>query len=165
MTSSPPPLCVAVAYSGGRDSTALLHCTLRMARPLGVQVLALHVHHGLQSAADDFERHCASTCDALSVPLHIGRVDARHDSGDSPEDAARHQLQGWAEFERDGFLRHFMHQRRAVGQQQLGAFARRRQGDAAADALGGARHDHYLVLEPVRMDHAAPPLLAENFSK
>ena len=35
---------VAVAVSGGRDSTALLHCTVRMARPLGCQVLALHVH-------------------------------------------------------------------------------------------------------------------------
>ncbi|MDO9073579.1 MAG: tRNA lysidine(34) synthetase TilS [Rubrivivax sp.] len=38
---------VAVAASGGRDSTALLHCTLRTARPLGIEVVALHVHHGL----------------------------------------------------------------------------------------------------------------------
>lgn len=79
-------LPLGVAYSGGADSTALLHAAA--ARWPG-QVHAMHVHHGLQSAADDFERHCATTCDALSVPLHIGRVDARHDSGDSPEDAAR----------------------------------------------------------------------------
>lgn len=43
---------VAVAASGGRDSAALLHCTMRQARPLGVQVWALHVHHGLQPQAD-----------------------------------------------------------------------------------------------------------------
>lgn len=79
-------LPLGVAYSGGADSSALLHAAA--ARWPG-QVHALHVHHGLQSAADDFERHCATTCDALAVPLHIGRVDARHDSGDSPEDAAR----------------------------------------------------------------------------
>lgn len=79
-------LPLGVAYSGGADSTALLHAAA--VRWPG-QVHALHVHHGLQSAADDFERHCATTCDALGVPLHIGRVDARHDSGDSPEDAAR----------------------------------------------------------------------------
>jgi tRNA(Ile)-lysidine synthase len=43
---------VAVATSGGRDSTALLHCTVRQAQPLGLRVLALHVHHGLQPQAD-----------------------------------------------------------------------------------------------------------------
>ena len=43
---------VAVAVSGGRDSTALLHATLRAAEPLGVQVWALHVHHGLMAEAD-----------------------------------------------------------------------------------------------------------------
>ncbi len=45
---------VAVAASGGRDSTALLHCTLRAARSLGVEVLALHVHHGLMAQADEW---------------------------------------------------------------------------------------------------------------
>lgn len=79
-------LPLGVAYSGGADSTALLHAAA--ARWPG-QVHALHVHHGLQSAADDFARHCAATCAALGVPLHTGRVDARHGSGDSPEDAAR----------------------------------------------------------------------------
>ena len=79
-------LPLGIAYSGGADSTALLHAAA--ARWPG-QVHALHVHHGLQSAADAFERHCAATCASLGVPLHIGRVDARHDSGDSPEDAAR----------------------------------------------------------------------------
>jgi tRNA(Ile)-lysidine synthase len=43
---------VAVAASGGRDSTALLHCTVQAARALGLQVVALHVHHGLHAAAD-----------------------------------------------------------------------------------------------------------------
>jgi len=52
---TPPALRVAVAASGGRDSTALLHCTLRQARPLGVQVWALHVHHGLQPQADAWQ--------------------------------------------------------------------------------------------------------------
>jgi tRNA(Ile)-lysidine synthase len=47
------------------------------------------VHHGLQAAADDFARHCQMTCDALGVPLHLVKVDARHGPGESPEDAAR----------------------------------------------------------------------------
>ncbi|RZL86474.1 MAG: tRNA lysidine(34) synthetase TilS [Variovorax sp.] len=80
------PLPLAVAYSGGADSTALLHAA---ASRWPGQVQALHVHHGLQHAADDFEAHCTATCEALGVPLHVGRVDARHAPGESPEDAAR----------------------------------------------------------------------------
>lgn len=48
---------VAVAVSGGRDSTALLHCTVHQARPLGLQVLAFHVHHGLMPQADGWLQH------------------------------------------------------------------------------------------------------------
>ena len=54
--------CVAVAYSGGRDSTALLHATLAAAEAVGLQVLALHVHHGLQPAADAWLAHCRARC-------------------------------------------------------------------------------------------------------
>jgi tRNA(Ile)-lysidine synthase len=79
-------LPLGIAYSGGADSTALLHAA---AQRWPGQIEALHVHHGLQHAADDFEDHCAATCDALGVPLHVGRVDARHAPGESPEDAAR----------------------------------------------------------------------------
>jgi tRNA(Ile)-lysidine synthase len=81
-----PPLPLGIAYSGGADSTALLHAAA--ARWPG-QVHALHVHHGLQHAADVFEAHCADTCRTLGVPLDVGRVNARHASGESPEDAAR----------------------------------------------------------------------------
>ncbi|MBT2325610.1 tRNA lysidine(34) synthetase TilS [Variovorax paradoxus] len=80
------PLPLGIAYSGGADSTALLHAA---AGRWPGQVQALHVHHGLQHAADEFEIHCAATCRALGVPLHVGRVDARHAPGESPEDAAR----------------------------------------------------------------------------
>ena len=81
-----PALPTAVAYSGGADSTALL---LLAARAWPGQVHAIHIHHGLQSAADDFVRHCESACRELGVPLQVVKVDARHEPGESPEDAAR----------------------------------------------------------------------------
>jgi tRNA(Ile)-lysidine synthase len=49
----------------------------------------VHVHHGLQSAADDFERFCRQLCEGLQVPLSVQRVDAHPMPGQSPEDAAR----------------------------------------------------------------------------
>lgn len=91
MAAFEPALPLAVAYSGGADSTALL---LACARRWPGQVTAVHVHHGLQAAGDEFERHCQAFCAALVVPLVVQRVDARHAPGQSPEAAARHARYG-----------------------------------------------------------------------
>jgi tRNA(Ile)-lysidine synthase len=77
---------LAVAYSGGADSTALLHAAC--AQWPG-QVRAIHVNHGLQAAAAQFETNCAAVCAQLNVPLHVVKVSAGHAAGESPEDAAR----------------------------------------------------------------------------
>lgn len=81
-----PPLPLGVAYSGGADSSALLRAA---ALCWPGQVQAIHVHHGLQAAADAFTEHCRRTCDELGVALRVRHVDARHRAGESPEDAAR----------------------------------------------------------------------------
>jgi tRNA(Ile)-lysidine synthase len=77
---------LAVAYSGGADSTALL---LACAQAFPGQVHAIHIHHGLQAAADGFAAHCEAFCAALGVPLVVKKVQAKNASGQSPEDAAR----------------------------------------------------------------------------
>ena len=81
-----PGLPFAVALSGGADSTALL---VACARRWPGQVRAVHIHHGLQAAADGFEAHCRALCLALGVPLAVRRGQAGHAPGQSPEDAAR----------------------------------------------------------------------------
>lgn len=53
---------IAVAVSGGRDSTALLHVTARMAAGSEVRVVALHVHHGLMPQADQWLRQVRDQC-------------------------------------------------------------------------------------------------------
>lgn len=81
-----PGLPFVVALSGGADSTALL---LACAKRWPGQVRAVHVHHGLQKAADAFEGHCRALCQQLNLPLLVRRVQAGHAPGQSPEDAAR----------------------------------------------------------------------------
>jgi len=81
-----PGLPFVVAFSGGADSTALL---VACARRWPGQVRAVHIHHGLQNAADAFEAHCRALCQQLNVPLAVRRVQAGHAPGQSPEDAAR----------------------------------------------------------------------------
>jgi tRNA(Ile)-lysidine synthase len=80
------PLPLGIAYSGGADSTTLL---IAAAARWPGQVQAIHVHHGLQDAADQFEQHCRDTCAAIGVPLQVRRVNGRNAPGESPEDAAR----------------------------------------------------------------------------
>lgn len=81
-----PALPLGVALSGGADSVALL---LACVDKWPGQVVALHINHGLQAAADSFQAHCSALCQQLHVPLRVGSVDAGKTPGQSPEDAAR----------------------------------------------------------------------------
>lgn len=85
-----PAAGYVLAYSGGLDSHVLLHLCARLAHAdRRYAFRALHVHHGLQSAADAWPQHCAAVCAALGVPFKLLRVDARAAPGQSPEEAAR----------------------------------------------------------------------------
>jgi tRNA(Ile)-lysidine synthase len=91
----PPPsqagACVPVriGFSGGLDSTVLLHLLAATpairARGLG----AVHVHHGLHPAADGWTGHCADICRRLGVPLDVIRVQVDLEAGSGREAAAR----------------------------------------------------------------------------
>ena len=51
-----PPSILAVAFSGGLDSTVLLHATVKAHG--AKNVYALHVHHGIQQEANQWQQHC-----------------------------------------------------------------------------------------------------------
>jgi tRNA(Ile)-lysidine synthase len=87
---------IAVAYSGGRDSTALLHATLAQAAAHDVRVIALHVHHGLHPNADAWQEHCRVQCARWSnggrkVEFAARRVMNGPTKGESIEAWARHE--------------------------------------------------------------------------
>ena len=77
-----------IAFSGGLDSTVLLHLLATLAKTESLPALsAIHVHHGLQAVADAWPAHCQAVCDELSVPLQVVRVQVQ--PGASLERAAR----------------------------------------------------------------------------
>lgn len=87
---------IGVAASGGRDSTALLHCVWRAAAALGVDVLALHVHHGLVAEADDWVAHLREQTRRWSrrgapIRLEVTHLDNKPTRGDSVEAWARRE--------------------------------------------------------------------------
>lgn len=77
-----------VALSGGLDSTVLLHLLAQLRQTHSLPPLtAVHVHHGLQPAAQAWPAHCQALCDSLGVPLQVFHVQVR--GGASLERAAR----------------------------------------------------------------------------
>ena len=74
-----------VAYSGGVDSHVLLQCCV----VLNLPVRAIHIHHGLQTVADDWVEHCRTICKQLNVDLDVIHVDAKKQHRESPEESAR----------------------------------------------------------------------------
>lgn len=78
-----------VGLSGGLDSTVLLHALSQdpLVRTQGLR--AAHVHHGLQSVADEWATRCAAFCDSLGVALTVVNVEVDRDSGEGLEAAAR----------------------------------------------------------------------------
>jgi tRNA(Ile)-lysidine synthase len=80
-----------VAVSGGRDSLALLHATLQAARPLGVDVCALHVQHGLHSQADVWAAQVERVCRRWRVASVVERLQGQPRRGDSVEAWARRE--------------------------------------------------------------------------
>ena len=65
---------IALAYSGGLDSSALLHLAHAYGQQHGIAVFAFHVHHGISPNADAWLAHCASTSAALGVRFEGARV-------------------------------------------------------------------------------------------
>lgn len=85
---------LAVAVSGGLDSTVLLHALARQARDLGVQVLALHVDHGLQAVSSAWGERLKQQCRqwrarGLPVRAQVFRVRQSPPPGASIEAWAR----------------------------------------------------------------------------
>lgn len=81
----PQPL--AVGFSGGADSTALLLAARRLWPRRGL--FALHVHHGLQAAADDFAQHALRQCAHWGVECRVLDLRVPRARGDSVEEQAR----------------------------------------------------------------------------
>jgi tRNA(Ile)-lysidine synthase len=85
-----PNARICVAYSGGVDSSVLLHAlaAARGANP-SFGLSAIHIHHGLSPNAEHWVKHCETTCNALALPLDVVRVRVERQSEIGIEAAAR----------------------------------------------------------------------------
>ena len=70
-----PGICTA-AFSGGADSTALLLCLYQLREQLGIDLRAVHVHHGIRGEeADRDADFCRQLCEKYGIPFQTVYVD------------------------------------------------------------------------------------------
>jgi len=83
-----------IAYSGGLDSHVLLHALTELAQQSNApiqhnQLNAIHINHGWNKNAEQWSNHCGEICAKLNIPYKTIQVNARHETGESPEACAR----------------------------------------------------------------------------
>jgi tRNA(Ile)-lysidine synthase len=80
---------LCVGFSGGMDSTVLLHVLHGIPSVREAGLRAIHIHHGLNPHADAWASHCARFCDALELTLTLSKIEVARGAGDGLEAAAR----------------------------------------------------------------------------
>ena len=84
---------ILVGFSGGADSSALLHLLSRYGKLHGTRICAAHVNHGIRGdEADRDEAFCRSVCSSMGIEFFSIRADVpkiAKESGKSVETAAR----------------------------------------------------------------------------
>ena len=78
-----------IAFSGGIDSTALLHNLVIQCDELNIPLHAIHINHNLYEISDSWSRHCEEICRFYNVEAEILNVDASTHGSSSPEEYAR----------------------------------------------------------------------------
>ena len=87
------PVRIVAAFSGGRDSTALVDILAKLYhKPHQTQIAEItvvHVHHGLSVNADAWAEHAKAMCEKWRLPLRIEKVYVNRQSPAGIEAAAR----------------------------------------------------------------------------
>lgn len=83
---------IIVAFSGGGDSSALLHyCNdLKLKKILTGSLSAIHINHSLSKNADSWEKHCRDFCKDKKILIHCVTINVSSKSS-GLESAARNE--------------------------------------------------------------------------
>jgi len=90
LQSLPAAQAYIVGFSGGADSTALLHALNSIRQQLKTPVSAVHVNHGLHENADQWQLECEVFCDQNEIELVCLKIELQNCSGRGLEAEARH---------------------------------------------------------------------------
>ena len=83
------PARYVIAYSGGLDSTVMLHALAACRDVHQTGLTAVHVDHGLHADSAAWSQHCKAIANSLDIEFVDLKVDVDVDSGEGTEGAAR----------------------------------------------------------------------------
>ena len=97
---------LVVGYSGGMDSHVLLHLLVKLKQEESatVEILALHINHGLSDQSNRWQDHCANVCNELKVPFAALRVSVELAGKGTEASARKARYQAFQETLRSGDL-------------------------------------------------------------
>lgn len=78
-----------IAYSGGVDSTVLLHYLYTNKENLSRDIKAVHVNHNISKHSGTWAEHCRQVCYELQIPFELLTLDSGNFEGYGPEAYAR----------------------------------------------------------------------------
>lgn len=87
LTADLAPERWVVAFSGGIDSTVMLHALANSGRT--EKILAVHIDHGLHTDSRQWESHCRKVAEDSGVDYDSRRVSVAEKAENGPEAAAR----------------------------------------------------------------------------
>ncbi|MCL6332984.1 tRNA lysidine(34) synthetase TilS [Pectobacterium carotovorum subsp. carotovorum] len=84
---------ILLAYSGGLDSSVLLHLLVAVRQRSGLPIRAAYIHHGLNPLADSWAEHCCQQCERWQVPFASlpVKVEAQNGGIEAAARTARYQ--------------------------------------------------------------------------
>lgn len=83
------PPRILLAFSGGRDSSVLLHLLSHWVQQSAVPVEAVHINHQLHEAASSWQAHCEQQAGAVGIPIRSVQVSVALNIGHGLEASAR----------------------------------------------------------------------------
>ena len=72
---------IFIGYSGGPDSTALVHLLSTLNAKQDLNLKAIHINHNLSKHSSTWENHCVETCSKLNVNLITKSIEIKVDGG------------------------------------------------------------------------------------
>lgn len=86
----PPHKRLLIGFSGGCDSSVLLHALAALRQPpSSINIVALYIDHDLADESAQWGEHCQSFCAKINIPFYQKKVNVQLNQGQSPEEAAR----------------------------------------------------------------------------
>ena len=147
--SPPPTQTIYAGFSGGLDSTVLLHALKHQLDPERFSLNAIHVHHGLHPHALEWSLHCRELCERWGIALDIMEITIA-DTGRNLEHQAREaRYRAFSDILKPGDCLALAHQQDDVAETLLLRLMRGSGTEALGNMQESQPRGHYTVWRPL----------------